>query len=114
MSVRAYNERRKAYRQKANQVSNPGQPSPTNRKARRAAKRRKTVGTIGHRPPVGALLAAMAMLAVEAGADAERLAPLMDDPDPPLKCDCGQCLPGQDRECPARAIARAEYLMEDR
>ena len=31
-----------------------------------------------------------------------------------IPCDCGQCLPGQDRECPARAIARAERLMDDK
>lgn len=68
MSVRAYNERRKQYRKTQGTVSNPGQPSLTNRAARREGKR---------------------------------------------PCDCGQCLPGQDRECPARAIARAERLMGD-
>lgn len=38
MSVRAYHLRRKAYRQTAKPVSNPGQPSPVNRKARRVKK----------------------------------------------------------------------------
>lgn len=35
-SPAAQNLRRKAYREQSGRVSNPGQPSPTNRQARRA------------------------------------------------------------------------------
>ena len=48
MSVKHYNERRKLYRKTQGPVSNPGQPSPVNRKARRAYHNAPTV--VGLKP----------------------------------------------------------------
>lgn len=76
-SPTAWSERRKAYKATQRQVSNPGQPSPCNRRARRKP---KTVGTLN--PQNGmALLAVLASLAVEGGADPETLKPILEPTD---------------------------------
>ena len=106
MSVRAYNERRKQYRKTQGAVSNPGQPSPTNREARRLRMHVCDYRCgVEETPCRGDAVAwaedigsgeRMRMCAAHLAANT--------DPDPPLKCWCGNCLPGQDRECPAKQL----------
>lgn len=62
-SPSAWKLRRVEYQKRSGPCSNPGQPSSVNRKARRKPKQPKTAGTIGLRPNLGVVMAAMVMLA---------------------------------------------------
>lgn len=79
-SPSAWSQRKKDFEARSGQVSNPGQPSPVNRKARRQAE-------AALRP-----IAQLARIAVLLGADAEKLAPLTDPSprgtDDRVTCSC--------------------------